>query len=79
LADANNLKLNFRVCDNLTIECGDIDGVVTGSWASVAGGSTEVCEDNPCAGYWACAAIWCDAWDQKIVDRVSCNFWFISN
>lgn len=74
LADVNNLKLNFQVYDNLTIECGDIDGVVTDSWANVAGGSPEVCEDNPQAEYWACAAIWSDAWDQRTVDRVSYCF-----
>lgn len=70
LPNVDNLVMNFHVDDNLTIECGDIDGVVTGSWANVAGGTPEVCEDNPRIGYWVSAAIWSDAWDQRTVDRI---------
>ncbi|ONK80835.1 uncharacterized protein A4U43_C01F22320 [Asparagus officinalis] len=70
LPGANGLKLNFHVHDNLILECGDIDGAVTGSWATVAGGSPEVCEASPRAGYWVCAAIWSYAWDQRTVDRI---------
>ena len=32
----------------------------------------EVDEDDAHVGYWAAAAVWFDAWDQRTVDRVSC-------
>lgn len=62
------------MCDDLTIECGDIDGVVIGCWKNIDHGYafSPVCEDSVDAGYWACAVAWSDAWDQRTVDRVSC-------
>ncbi|KAH9323150.1 hypothetical protein KI387_017789, partial [Taxus chinensis] len=56
-----------------TIECGEIDGVVIGSWSSISteeGFISAQTEDNASAGYWAGAAVWLDAWDQRMVDRV---------
>ncbi|XP_011622566.1 uncharacterized protein LOC18432027 isoform X1 [Amborella trichopoda] len=56
-----------------TIECGEIDGAVIGSWANIDENLASVQpseEDNIHAGYWAGAAVWCDAWDQRIVDRI---------
>ncbi|XP_061972823.1 uncharacterized protein LOC133695068 isoform X1 [Populus nigra] len=57
---------------NLTIECGEIDGVVLGSWTSISGNSPDpvVDEDTAHAGYWAAAAVWSSAWDQRTIDRI---------
>ncbi|KAI5588074.1 hypothetical protein BDE02_05G071700 [Populus trichocarpa] len=57
---------------NLTIECGEIDGVVLGSWTSISGNSPDpvVDEDTAPAGYWAAAAVWSSAWDQRTIDRI---------
>lgn len=58
---------------NLIIECGNIYGVVLGSWTNFNGsGSSEVDDDSGHAGYWAAAAVWSNAWDQTTIDRVSC-------
>ena len=62
--------LRSHLFDNLIIECGEIDGVVVGSWTNV-NQSSSVDEDNANAKYWAAAAIWSNAWDQRTVDRVS--------
>lgn len=32
----------------------------------------EVDDDDAHVGYWAAAAVWFDAWEQRTVDRVSC-------
>jgi spatacsin len=58
---------------NLIIECGEIDGVVLGSLTSINGNSPDpvVDEDTAHAGYWAAAAAWSSAWDQRTIDRVS--------
>jgi spatacsin len=55
------------------IECGDVDGTVLGSWANINdyNDSNEFSSSNISGGYWACAAVWSDAWDQRTVDRVS--------
>lgn len=60
----------------LDIVCGEIDGVVLGSWTNVNGHSTtpEVDDDTSHAGYWTAAAVWSDAWDQVTIDRVSMHF-----
>lgn len=72
--------LHSHLFDNLIIECGEIDGVVLGSWTNVNLGSSvpAVDEDNAHAGYWAAAAIWSNAWDQRTIDRVS-YFLFLSS
>jgi spatacsin len=64
---------------NLTIECGEIDGVVLGSWTSISGNSPDpvVDEDTAPAGYWAAAAVWSSAWDQRTIDRVSTLVFFL--
>ncbi|KAL9229664.1 hypothetical protein vseg_005107 [Gypsophila vaccaria] len=57
---------------NLKIECGDIDGVVLGSWTDVnsTGVSSEVDDDSSPEGYWSAAAVWSIAWDQTTIDRI---------
>lgn len=65
--------LNSPLLGKLIIECGEIDGVVLGSWTKVSQSSSvaEAEEDSVHAGYWAAAAIWSNAWDQRTIDRVS--------
>ncbi|XP_056159194.1 uncharacterized protein LOC115681990 isoform X4 [Syzygium oleosum] len=57
---------------NITIECGEIDGAVIGSWVNVGGNSLDpvVNEESVHGGYWAAAAVWSSIWDQKTVDRI---------
>ena len=61
--------------NNLMIECGEIDGVVLGLWANVDENSSDpvLDQDGAHTGYWAAAAVWSKAWDQRTIDRVS-NF-----
>lgn len=70
----NSLRiLPSHIFNNLVIECGEIDGVVLGSWET-ANESIPVHvldEDGAHAGYWAAAAVWSNAWDQMTTDRVS--------
>ncbi|KAI9108709.1 hypothetical protein K1719_020356 [Acacia pycnantha] len=62
----------LHVYDNFVIECGEIDGIVLDSWINTSETSStmEVDEDDAHVGYWAAAAVWFDAWDQKTVDRM---------
>ncbi|KAG6721774.1 hypothetical protein I3842_03G128800 [Carya illinoinensis] len=64
--------LNSPLLGKLIIECGEIDGVVLGSWTKVSQSSSvaEAEEDSVHAGYWAAAAIWSNAWDQRTIDRI---------
>lgn len=57
---------------NITIECGEIDGAVIGSWVNVVGNSLDplVNEESVHGGYWAAAAAWSSIWDQKTIDRI---------
>ncbi|KAH7860687.1 hypothetical protein Vadar_016791 [Vaccinium darrowii] len=57
---------------DVIIECGEIDGVVLGPWANINGHSFVPVsdEDGSHAAYWAAAAIWSDAWDQRTIDRI---------
>lgn len=61
---------------DVVIECGEIDGVVLGPWANINGHSSVPMsdEDGSHGAYWAAAAIWSDAWDQRTIDRVSYLF-----
>ncbi|XVF15027.1 hypothetical protein REPUB_Repub09cG0114100 [Reevesia pubescens] len=58
--------------NNLVIECGEIDGVVLGSWANINENSSDsvLNQGGAHAGYWAAAAVWSKAWDQKTIDRI---------
>ncbi|XVE86639.1 hypothetical protein DITRI_Ditri18aG0050700 [Diplodiscus trichospermus] len=58
--------------NNLRIDCGEIDGVILGSWANVDEISSDpvLDQDGTHAGYWAAAAVWSKAWDQTTVDRI---------
>jgi len=70
-ADCNLRLFHPSAFRNHIIECGDIDGVVLGSWENAKASSLEVDDDSSHAGYWAAAAVWSNAWDQKTIDRVS--------
>jgi spatacsin len=68
--------LALHVYNHPLIECGDVDGAVLGSWVNIDEYSDfkEFSGSNISDGYWACAAVWSDAWDQRTVDRVSHDF-----
>lgn len=60
---------------DLVIACGELDGVVLGSWINVneQPNAPEADDDSTHSSYWSAAAVWFDAWDQRVVDCVS-NF-----
>ncbi|KAE8791643.1 hypothetical protein D1007_33903 [Hordeum vulgare] len=64
--------LALHICNRPAIECGDVDGAVLGSWVNVNDYTylKEFSQSNLSDGYWACAAVWSDAWDQRTVDRI---------
>lgn len=57
---------------HLEIECGEVDGVVLGSWTKINESASEHVPDetDAIAGYWAAAAVWSNAWDQRTFDHV---------
>ncbi|KAL0378868.1 UNVERIFIED_CONTAM: hypothetical protein Sradi_3192300 [Sesamum radiatum] len=67
-----SLRLVHPLFKNLIILCGEIDGVVLGSWTTVDEQSVaaEVDDDSSHAAYWAAAVAWSDAWDQRVIDRI---------
>lgn len=73
IEEINLHLLGSHMFNNLIIKCGEIDGVVLGSWTSTNENSSDpmIEEDNSQAGYWAAAAVWYGAWDQRTIDRVS--------
>ncbi|XP_023518582.1 uncharacterized protein LOC111782046 isoform X2 [Cucurbita pepo subsp. pepo] len=69
----NELRtLRFHLINNTFIDCGEVDGVVLGSWpnANESSSVVETTEDNAHIGYWAAAAIWTNTWDQRTTDRI---------
>ncbi|XP_078164792.1 spatacsin carboxy-terminus protein isoform X3 [Carex rostrata] len=54
------------------IFCGEVDGAILGVWADISTYTElpEPFESTTPGGYWACAAAWSDAWDQRTIDRV---------
>nr|KYP67561.1 Spatacsin [Cajanus cajan] len=78
----NRLRLlHNHSLDNHVIECGEIDGIVFDTWINISESSSalEVDEDDAHVGYWAAAAVWFDAWDQRTVDRMILNQSFHSD
>ncbi|KAJ9553781.1 hypothetical protein OSB04_017826 [Centaurea solstitialis] len=76
IADVNSpeeIKLPqlHSLSNDVTIECGELDGVVLGVWRYVSKYSDVpvVDDDDTHACYWAAAAVWSDAWDQRTIDR----------
>ncbi|GAY58686.1 hypothetical protein CUMW_188900 [Citrus unshiu] len=64
--------LDSPLFNNLTIECGEVDGVVLGSWTNVNESSSNpvIDEENAHIGYWVAAAVWSNVWDQRTIDRI---------
>ncbi|KAK7399448.1 hypothetical protein VNO78_10630 [Psophocarpus tetragonolobus] len=64
--------------DSHVIECGEIDGIVFDTWINISESSSDLEADEADAhvGYWAAAAVWFDAWDQRTVDRMILNQYF---
>ncbi|XBI62667.1 hypothetical protein VPH35_043242 [Triticum aestivum] len=64
--------LALHIRNHPAIECGDVDGAVLGSWVNVNDYADlkEFSQSNLSDGYWVCAAVWSDAWDQRTVDRI---------
>lgn len=56
---------------DLTIACGEIDGVVLGNWNSLQiPMTTHTSLEELAPGYWAGAAVWLDGWDKRTLDGV---------
>ncbi|KAM0918673.1 hypothetical protein ACQ4PT_008706 [Festuca glaucescens] len=64
--------LTLNIYNHPAIECGNVDGAVLGSWVNVSDYTDlkEFSQSDLSGGYWACAAVWSDAWDQRTVDRI---------
>ncbi|KAG0546959.1 hypothetical protein BDA96_01G038500 [Sorghum bicolor] len=62
--------LALHIRNHPIIECGDVDGAVLGSWVNINDYTKEFSGSNISDGYWACAAVWSDGWDQRTVDRI---------
>ncbi|XP_004504003.1 uncharacterized protein [Cicer arietinum] len=78
----NRLRLlHNHSFDSLVIECGEIDGIVLDTWMNIDENSSalEVDDDDAHVGYWAAAAVWFDAWEQRTVDRMILNQSFRSD
>ncbi|CAN8328713.1 unnamed protein product [Cochlearia groenlandica] len=73
--DSSKLSLNLgrsSLLQHLEIECGEVDGVVLGSWTKINESASEHAPDetDAIAGYWAAAAVWSNAWDQRTFDHI---------
>ncbi|CAN1813350.1 Protein DDB_G0268328 [Linum perenne] len=64
--------LNSLPYSEAVVECGEIDGVVLGSWTTISENTSdpEAGEDEGQVGYWAAAVVWSGAWDQRTIDRI---------
>lgn len=67
-----SLHLLHSAVDNIVIVCGEVDGAVLGTWNDVSEHPVVPVLDDDSAHscYWAGAAVWSDAWDQRTVDRI---------
>ncbi|KAF3534393.1 hypothetical protein DY000_02036196 [Brassica cretica] len=73
--DSSKISLHLggsSLFQHLEIECGEVDGVVLGSWTKINESATEHAPDetDAIAGYWAAAAVWSNAWDQRTFDHI---------
>lgn len=74
-SDSSKISLHLggpSLFQHLEIECGEVDGVVLGSWTNINESASEHAPDetDAIAGYWAAAAVWSNAWDQRTFDHV---------
>ncbi|KAL8125295.1 hypothetical protein AgCh_012832 [Apium graveolens] len=67
-----SLHLLHPAVDNIVIFCGEVDGAVLGTWNDVSEHPIVPVLDDDSAHscYWAGAAVWSDAWDQRTVDLI---------
>ncbi|KAL1190297.1 hypothetical protein V5N11_016682 [Cardamine amara subsp. amara] len=73
--DSSKISLHLggsSLFQHLEIECGEVDGVVLGSWTKINESASEHVPDetDAIAGYWAAAAVWSNAWDQRTFDHI---------
>ncbi|XP_010431915.1 PREDICTED: uncharacterized protein LOC104716225 isoform X1 [Camelina sativa] len=73
--DSSQMSLHLggsSLFQNLEIKCGEVDGVVLGSWTKINENASEHVPDetDAIAGYWAAAAVWSNAWDQRTFDHI---------
>ncbi|KAG5412473.1 hypothetical protein IGI04_000040 [Brassica rapa subsp. trilocularis] len=68
----DNVLERISLIEHLEIECGEVDGVVLGSWTKINESASEHAPDetDAIAGYWAAAAVWSNAWDQRTFDHI---------
>ncbi|CAA7400661.1 unnamed protein product [Spirodela intermedia] len=71
-SEEQQLLMRLDMWIDCSIKCDEIDGVVIGSWRNISKGPDfrMTGEDIARAGYWVCAAIWSDSWDQTTIDRI---------
>lgn len=76
--ERTSFSLLLPLYNDMKIECGEIDGIVSSTWMNIStSSSVEVTDDNgACAGYWAAAAVWSSIWDQRTVHRVTLASFF---
>ncbi|KAK4767669.1 hypothetical protein SAY86_015419 [Trapa natans] len=67
-----SFPLVFPLYNDINIECGEIDGIVLGTWMNISTNSSAEVTDNDgaCVGFWAASAIWSSIWDQTTVHRI---------
>ncbi|KAJ3694138.1 hypothetical protein LUZ60_009618 [Juncus effusus] len=67
-------QLTLHVRDNSPVLCGELDGAILGIWSDISSSSASSSRENSdevsSDGYWACALVWSDAWDQRTIDRI---------
>ncbi|XP_024004647.1 uncharacterized protein LOC18029040 isoform X2 [Eutrema salsugineum] len=73
--DSSKISLHLggtSLFQHLEIGCGEVDGVVIGSWTKINESASEHAPDetDATAGYWAAAAVWSNAWDQRTFDHI---------
>ncbi|XP_059307984.1 uncharacterized protein LOC132059394 [Lycium ferocissimum] len=71
-AEEIKLHLLAPLGRDLVIACGELDGVVLGSWMNVNEQpvAPEADDDGNHSSYWSAAAVWFDVWDQRVVDCI---------
>lgn len=64
--------LSIQLHGGGSIACGEIDGVVTDPWKGMYRDHevATTLDDTVPNGYWSCAAVWSDSWDQRTIDRI---------
>ncbi|KAH7442054.1 hypothetical protein KP509_03G068400 [Ceratopteris richardii] len=65
------LSCSLEKPDDLTIGCGEIDGVILGDWNNLGiSMMSQSFLEGISSGYWAGAGVWLNEWDNVTLDRV---------